>query len=270
MNEWQKMKTSLWLVIAVAFLVLFAVALPACDKSDDGDDDDDDTDYDGLPDAMEQCWEPYREYEPWFEWSGFFSHYYDYFGDWDGDESIFVPATATIDGGEIHVGNEDWSFSITWLTDAVTPPFVDGQAVQVSIRHDLGGEDGVSMTTLWVLDENDETLLFYYPYVRSTLVAVGDQLFMFDVFLGCQVAEGSEPERDTHDWIFVFQRGLNAVIGDVGVVMTTLNTGLDYSLDGGYAFTVTRNFIGKYKDPEAGSGENLTSDGTFQMVRLTP
>ena len=265
------MRQALFLILTVALLALLVMALPACDKSDDGDDDDDDTRGDPYPESMELCWGAYHEYEPWFEIDGYSSSLGEVFPDFGDEDLHFQPATVLLSGNLVKLIGGNWWLSIAWATDAVVQPFADGQAVQVSIRpEDYVDGVGPYIRHIWVLDETGQTLFFFLPAIFSVFEEVDNRFFMFDVPLLCQLAKKDEPPLDGYEWDFVYQKGLTAIIGDVGVRMTTLNTGLDYSVDGGYAFTVTKNYFGRIKDFEATCVGDTVTVGDFQMVRLAP
>jgi len=261
-----------WVMI---FLLMLGVVCAGCAKDDGDDDDDDDTDWSRYPDALEPCSEPYGEYEPWFEIGDFPEENTEVFGDSGiGEVEAFLPGTVLLAGDNIALEGDGWWLALTWQTDLVEPPFADRQPVQVAVRYTRDGETWAPIViSLWVLDENGETLLFAFPELFSMFAAIENHLYMIEVPLVCEYPEDDQPPLFAgynYEWEWVFQRRLVAIVGEVGVDCWASSTRRSFSVDGRHAYTVTKNYVGEVADWDIVGYGPRQSEGTFQLVRLAP
>jgi hypothetical protein len=184
-----------------ALLVLTAalVAVSGCDAQKDdergappGADAD-------LPQDLPHC-QAYQELDGFFQIVG---DLYDMADKFSAEIGLtFADGAAFVVENQIHLVAEPWDAWLNWLTDDPPIPFADGEAVK--IRADADGDEEHRYPRLWVLDANEDTLLYHDTYIWRTGDQAMGQALSFDDEFACEY-HGKKPPTDSASWYRVFQ-----------------------------------------------------------------
>lgn len=282
------MKTNFPLLIILLLIFQIAFGLAGCDCSDEEDDDGEKYEHDPrgtldveeffidgcedypltgmrgggfLPsDGFPDC-NPYQERAPFFEFVFSYNKMNKFSSTYD---LQIAPCTILLEGADLQIECPEWNLQGQWTYPTGGFPFYDGQSVQVAFEYEY--EDiGPLYLELWVLDDQGETQLIQYSYIKQ----FEDNYIATAGAVTCEYTDlktAPPPEQDYFIWDWVYASGIVGKLNDDCFIIEQPGEPVQFAGGKLLAYLPTA-FYGSILNIEYGEDTAPGGDYIFQIIR---